>query len=149
MPHVPWLALIAVLYAQQPSAAPAPAARLDYEYFKARVQPIFLYKRAGHARCYVCHRGTGTGTTYLQFLSPGAAMWDEEQSRKNFDAVRRLVVPGKPEASRLLRHPLREEAGGDEFHAGGKHWNTREDPEWRILAEWVRGAALTNARGER
>ena len=38
--------LLAVLSAQQP-AAPA----LDYEYFKKNVQPVFLKKRPGHARC--------------------------------------------------------------------------------------------------
>ena len=28
---------------------------LDYEFFKTRVEPIFLKKREGHTRCYVCH----------------------------------------------------------------------------------------------
>ena len=37
-------------------ASPAAVAQsLDYDYFKANVQPIFLKKRAGHARCVVCH----------------------------------------------------------------------------------------------
>ena len=30
-------------------------ASLDYEYFKAKVQPIFMTKRPGHARCIACH----------------------------------------------------------------------------------------------
>ena len=33
----------------------ARAQSLDYGIFKAQVEPIFLEKRAGHARCYVCH----------------------------------------------------------------------------------------------
>ena len=111
---------------------------LDYEFFKTRVQPIFLNKRPGNARCYVCHRGTG-GTTYLQVLTPGATMWDDAQSRKNFDAVRRFVVPGAPLKSKLLMHPLAEHAGGDEFHGGGHHWTSQENPEWQTLAAWVRG----------
>jgi hypothetical protein len=41
-------------FAQAPSAP-----SLDFEFFKTRVQPIFLAKRPGHARCYVCH-STGT-----------------------------------------------------------------------------------------
>src|SRR5262245_28694781 len=40
-----------------PQAAPigpgAPA--LDFETFRTRVQPIFLNRRKGHARCYACH----------------------------------------------------------------------------------------------
>ena len=141
------LLIVAGLFAVQtpPASPPAPplesGVSLDYEFFKTRVQPIFLNKRPGNARCYVCHRGSGgTGTTtYLQLLAPGATMWDEEQSRKNFEAVRRLVAPGAPLRSKLLVHPLAEEAGGDEFHNGGKHWTSQNSPEWQTLAAWVRG----------
>ena len=35
--------------------AAAHGATLDYTFFKERVQPIFLAKRAGHARCVTCH----------------------------------------------------------------------------------------------
>jgi hypothetical protein len=117
----------------QSKAAPA----LDFEFFKARVQPLFLTKRPGHARCYVCH---STGTTFrLERLSPGATTWNDEQSRRNFESVKRLVVPGDWQASRLLTHPLAPEAGGDPFHSGGKHWDSQSNPEWQVLAEWVNG----------
>jgi hypothetical protein len=39
----------------------------------------------------------------------------------------------------MLMHPLAAEAGGDPFHAGGKHWKSRNDPEWKTLAAWVAG----------
>ena len=81
---------------------------LNYEFFKTNVQPVFLKKRPGNARCLVCHRSGGV--TYLQPLSPGATTWDEEQSRKNFEAVKRLVVPGAPLKSKLLMHPLAEDS---------------------------------------
>ena len=131
------LALLPVFMAllvQQP--APAPSS-LDFEYFKARVQPIFTTKREGHARCVSCH---SAGTTMrLEPLSPGAATWSEEQSRKNFEAVRLKVIPGNPDSSRLLLHPLAVEAGGDPSHDGGRHWLSKNDPEWQTLAAWVRG----------
>ena len=110
---------------------------LDYEVFKTRVQPIFLNKRPGNARCVSCH--TAGGAAYLQRLEPGQRTWDEEQSQKNFDRVKRLVVPGAPEKSRLLLHPLAVDAGGDEFHGGGKHFMSRDSSEWQVLAAWVRG----------
>jgi len=136
------LAVVTVLFAPQTPQPAAPAVpTLDFEFFKVRVQPIFLTKRPGSARCYVCHRGTG-GVNYLQILAPGAATWDDEQSRKNFDAVRRFVRPGNPTGSRLLMHPLAEEAGGDEFHGGGRHWMSQDNPEWKMLAAWVRGETL-------
>jgi hypothetical protein len=40
-------------------------------------------------------------------------------------------------------HPLAEEAGGDEFHGGGRHWTSQDNPEWKILAAWVSGQAGT------
>src|SRR6201997_5503269 len=115
----------AALFAQEPAGAP-----LDYAFFRDRVQPIFLAKRAGHARCIACHEN---GTPRLQELSPGASTWNEEQSRKNFEAWQRVVAPGDPLASRLLMHPLAAAGGGDPFHAGGKHWKSQNDPEWQTL----------------
>jgi len=122
--------------AAQQTAAPAQPS-LDYEYFKTRVQPIFLKKRPGHARCVACH-GQGTPMR-LQPLDPGATTWTEEESRMNFDAVRRVaVVPGSLK-SKLLLHPLAEDAGGDFYHNGGKHFASQNDPEWQTLRNWVMG----------
>ncbi len=129
------LLMPAWVIAQQPS--------LDYEFFKARVQPIFLAKRPGHARCVACHVG-GTPMR-LQPLSPGGAGWNDEDTRKNFEAVRRMVVPGSAK-SQLLVHPLAEEAGGDFFHNGGKHWASQNDPEWQTLKAWVLGQTSGTAK---
>jgi hypothetical protein len=131
--------LVAQVLAQAPPALAQSQAQasLDYEVFKTRVQPIFLNKRPGNARCVSCH--TSGGAAYLQRLAPGQTTWDEEQSQKNFDRVKRLVVAGAPDKSRLLLHPLAVEAGGDDFHGGGKHFMTRDNPEWQVLAAWVKG----------
>jgi hypothetical protein len=122
--------------AQQAATPSASSTALDYEFFKTRVQPIFLVKRPGHARCISCH-ASGTPLR-LQPLSPGSTSWNDDETRKNFDAVRRAVVPGSLK-SRLLIHPLAEEAGGDFFHSGGKHWTSQDDVEWQTLKTWVMG----------
>ena len=124
---------------QQPTSSPS----LDFEFFKTRVQPMFTTKRPGNARCVSCH-AFGT-PMQLQPLPPDSGTWNDEQSRKNFDVIRLRVVPGNPEASRLLRHPLAESAGGDPHHDGGKHWASKDDPEWQTLAAWVRGETLHTA----
>jgi len=127
--------VLAGLLAQQP-VSPAPSTpALDYTFFKARVQPIFLAKRPGHARCVACH-GQGTPLR-LQALTPGSTAWTEEQSRKNFEAVQRVARNGMQ--SRLLVHPLEESAGGDFYHSGGKHFTSQSDPEWMTLKAWVMG----------
>jgi hypothetical protein len=118
-------------------AAPAAAQSLDYSSFKTKVEPIFLKKRAGHARCVVCHAGANNAFR-LERLNPGAKTWTEDQSRKNFEVVSALAAPGDDTAL-LLRHPLAPEAGGDAFHSGGRQFASKNDPDWKTLARWARG----------
>lgn len=70
-------------------------------------------------------------------IAEGSRTWTEAQSKKNFEVVSKLVVPGKPLESPLLLKPLATAEGGAPTHAGGKHWKTKEDPEFKILSEWV------------
>lgn len=135
---------VGLLFVQQAAGQSSDSSRgdapeLDFLFFKEKVQPIFLEKRTGHARCVTCHTHR---IPPLVELSPGATTWDSEQSRKNFEVWKLYVVPGKPLESRALLHPLAKEAGGDPFHAGGKHWASQADPEWQTLAAWVRGQKL-------
>jgi hypothetical protein len=143
MPVALLLLFVAALLTQYPAAAapqaqaPPAASALDYEFFKTKVQPIFLAKRDGHTRCVSCHsKGT---PMRLQALSPGATTWSEEQSRMNFRVVQARAVPNNITSSKLLLHPLLAEGGGDFYHSGGKHWNSFLDPEWQTLANWVCG----------
>ncbi|PYS02255.1 MAG: hypothetical protein DMG12_14160 [Acidobacteria bacterium] len=149
MPVALLLLLVAALLTQQP-ASPALQAQepgstagsaLDFEFFRTKVQPIFLAKREGHTRCVSCHsKGT---PMRLQALSPGATTWNEEQSRKNFQVVVTRVVPYNLLQSRLLVQPLVSEGGGTFYHSGGKHWNSFLDSEWQTLANWVCGRKTT------
>jgi len=130
-----WLMLI---FWMQSAAPQPPKPALDYELFKAKVQPLFTEKRPGHARCSTCH---STGTAFrLQPLPSGRAAYTDEESQKNFQMASRFVAPGEPAKSRLLLMPLAHEAGGTEFHPGGKHWMSQDDAEWKALAEWVKTA---------
>ena len=70
------------------------------------------------------------------------ALVARQHSHTCVPAQNRFVVPGRPLKSKLLIHPLAEEAGGDEFHGGGHHWKSQDDPEWQTLAAWVRGEKL-------
>mgnify|MGYP001385709875 FL=1 len=127
---------LTALLTQQPASSSA--VTLDFDYYKANVEPIFLERNPGFTRCVVCHSGEGR-VGFLEELSPNATMWDDEQSRLNFEAVSRLVSPGQPLASRLLMHPLEPDAGGDEFHNGGRQFASQDDPNFKTLAAWVNG----------
>ena len=113
-------------------------ATLDLDYFTANVEPIFLQKKAGFTRCVVCHSDGGR-VSFLQELAAGADAWSAEESRLNFEAVSELVTPGDPTTSRLLLHPLEPDAGGDEFHNGGRQFASRDDPWFKTIEAWVLG----------
>jgi hypothetical protein len=124
------------------AAAPTNAKpTLDYGFYKSRVEPIFLRKKAGHVRCVVCHSDNNSAFK-LEHLADGARGYTDEQSHKNFDTVSKLVNPGDPMVSRLLMHPLAPEGGGDVFHSGGRQFMSVKDPDWKTLAAFVNGATL-------
>ena len=117
----------------------AAAQTLDFEVYRTKVEPIFAKKRGAHARCVSCHSASNSAFK-LQELPEGAKGWTEEQSRINFASVSKLVVPGDPLKSRLLRHPLAQDAGGDLFHSGGRQFTSQSDPDWQTIADWIRSA---------
>src|SRR5258708_17937458 len=111
-PHTPTFPLARALPSAatsnlSPRAAPAP----DYDFFKTRVQSVFLEKRPTHTRCYICHAESNNGFR-LEKLSPGADAWTDEQSRKNFEMASKLVNPGDPDTIPLLMQPLAPDGGG-------------------------------------
>ena len=103
------------------TSAPTAEVALDYDIYRSRIEPIFLKKRPGHGRCYVCH-AEANNAFRLQKLSPGSKSWSEEQSQRNFQSIAALVVAGDPDASN-----------------GGRQFSSKDDPDWKILAQWVRG----------
>ena len=140
--HTATIALAGVLVA---AAAPYMTSRaaptLDYDFFKTRVQSVFLEKRPTHTRCYICHAESNNGFR-LERIAPGESFWTEEQSRKNFEMASKLVNPGDPDTSRLLMQPLAPEGGGNVFHSGGRQFASKDDPNWKTLADWVNGKKL-------
>jgi hypothetical protein len=128
-------ARLAILTVVTSVAQLAIAQTLDYEVFKTTVEPVFAKKRPGHARCVACHSAANNAFK-LQPLAEGAT-WTEEQSRRNFESVSKLVSKTNPKASLILMHPLAHEAGGDEFHSGGRQFLSKDDPDWKAIAAWI------------
>jgi len=118
------------------------AADLDYEFFKAKVEPIFLMKRPGHSPCVVCH-AEANNQLHLEKLPEGQSTWTDEQSHKNFDVVSKMInAVDDPLTAKILLHPLAPEAGGDAFHSGGRQFKDRNDPQWKVIAAFAKGAKL-------
>ena len=126
-------AIAAVVRAQEPG--------LDFQTYRTRVEPLFAKTRGPlNGPCFVCHTKV-TSRLRLQPFSPGAMSWTEDQSRRNFESVSRVVSPGDPSQSQLLLRPLAVDAGGSPIHPGGKVWQSRDDAEWKTVAEWIRAAS--------
>ena len=138
---------VAVALAVQAGSAVAAETSPDYEYYKVRVEPIFLRKKPGHTRCVVCHAESNNAFR-LQKLAPGNKTWTDEQSRANFEVVSKLVVPGNLAASLLLIYPLAPEAGGGAFHNGGRQFASKDDPDWKTLNRWANGQKLAAGKGK-
>ena len=135
--------LLASVFLCSSAIAQSKAIEPDFAFFMNEVQPIFLAKRGNNVRCIQCH--TTSSGFRLQPLDEHAFFWTEEQSRMNYASASAFIAPGAdPLKSRFLTHPLAASAGGDPFHGGGKHFANRNDPEWRIMADWVAG--LTQRR---
>jgi hypothetical protein len=139
-----WALLIALL-SQQPAPSSTAPPPLNYDFFKTKVQPVLLAKRPGRARCVSCHSSPHIALFHLRPLSPGSTTWNEEESRRNFEETKLMVLAGNLK-SPLLTHPLAEEAGGDFFHSGGKQFSSQNDPEWQVLKAWVLGETASNGR---
>ena len=121
----------------QAASSPTTSSSLDYEFFRTKVEPVFLTKRPGHTRCVVCHT-TNNAPFHLVPLLRGSTTWNEAQSRQNFQLVQRVAIPGSLE-SPLVHHPLAQEAGGDPHHGGGQQFASQQDPAWLALKAFVMG----------
>ena len=127
-----------------PAARFTPPAQptLDFEFYRSCVQRVFSTPKPGQLPCTSCHGGGQAG------FAPEAAngtSWTEPEARRGFQAISRLIVPGNPEQSRWLLKPLHPDGGGSYTHNGVRRWQSRSDPEWQMLAAWVRGERTGNS----
>ncbi|MEW6321208.1 MAG: hypothetical protein AB1635_08965 [Acidobacteriota bacterium] len=128
------LAWIRSLPADRYVAAAEPP--VDFEFFRSCVQQVFATPREGHITCSNCHAAGLIG--FAPVPASGAA-WSDQEARRAFSVITRLIIPGNPEQSRFLLKPLHPDGGGSYTHNGPRRWQSRDDPEWRMLAAWVRG----------
>ena len=76
------LALLAALLFEQAASSPASSQPspppLDYDFYRAKVEPLFLEKRPGHARCVTCHAGSATLSRYWLSTGPYHLMKNDD-----------------------------------------------------------------------
>jgi len=109
---------------------------IDFEFFRACVQPVFANPREGHIKCSNCH---ADGMIGFAPVPQNGSTWTDQEAQRAFSTITRLILPGNPEQSRFLLKPLHPDGGGSYTHNGPRRWQSRKDPEWQMLAGWVRG----------
>jgi hypothetical protein len=109
---------------------------LDFTFFRSCVQQVFATPREGHIKCSECHSGGLVG-----FAPPpqNGKAWSDEEAKRAYTSISRLIIPGNPDQSRFLLKPLHPDGGGSYAHNGVRRWQSKSDPEWQMLAGWVRG----------
>jgi hypothetical protein len=120
---------------------PAPEPTVDFTFFQSCVQKVFATPREGHISCSSCHAGGLAG-----FAPPpqDGKSWSDAEAKRAFQSISRLIIPGNPEQSRFMLKPLHPDGGGTYTHNGVRRWQSRDDPEWQMLAGWVRGERKGN-----
>ncbi|HEX5481132.1 MAG TPA: hypothetical protein VFZ08_00735 [Terriglobia bacterium] len=118
----------------------------DFNYFTAFVQPLFVKKYGGGA-CVDCHTPQRNSSGKFRILAPGPdGRYTLEQSRTNFASVLAVIDRQDPMKSKLLLKPLdpttREGTLRGMHHDGGVFWHDQYDPNFEIVADWLKGAKL-------
>ena len=82
---------------------------IDFEFFRACVQPVFANPREGHIKCSNCH---AEGIIGFAPVPENGSTWSEQEAKRAFSTITRLILPGNPEQSRFLLKPLHPDGGG-------------------------------------
>ena len=143
------VALFGLVGCQDGLEDPKPLTALDEPYFRCKVQPILTKS----CSAFACH---GDARRYYRvFARNRLRVRGSEKDRNaaltalergsNFDASRAFVDMNAPRESLLLSKPLDIQAGGS-FHRGAELFNggdvytDRNDPDFKTLEAWTRGA---------
>ena len=116
--------------------------RLDFEFFRRFVQPIFFAIGPDGQACVDCHLNHGI----LNLQSPKEGLDPEQVARHNYRSTLRVVDLAEPEQSLLLRKPLSDAAtegivGGGLSHGGDVRWPERKRSRaYQLILQWLNGA---------
>ncbi len=143
VPPAPPQPRLASLTGEKVSLANVP---FDFNYFTAFVQPLFDKKYGGEA-CVDCHTPESSNPGKFRILAPGpSGRYTLEQSRINFVSVLSVIDRKDPMESKLLLMPLnpttREGTIRGLHHDGGVFWQNQYDPDFEIVADWLKDAKL-------
>ncbi len=118
----------------------------DFNYYTAFVQPLFV-KKYGNESCVDCHTPEANASGSFRVRPPGPeGRYTLQQSKVNFASLLPVIDRQHPERSKLLLKPLNPLTQEGQIkglnHDGGAFWADQYDPDFQIVANWLRGAKL-------
>jgi hypothetical protein len=149
VPPPPPAPRLASLTGEKISMADVP---FDFNYFTAFIQPLFVKNYNGQA-CIDCHTPSSADAGKFRILAPDAnGRYTLQQSEVNFVSLLAVINRKDPMQSRLLLEPLnpttREGAVRGLHHDGGVFWQNQYDPDFQLMAAWLKGAKLEDPPGK-
>jgi hypothetical protein len=119
--------------------------RLSLSTFRDKVNPLFYQAGEDGHSCVQCH----ANHTVLRIAEPDAKQSSEDALIVNYNSALKVVNPGDPESSLILRKPRspRGQGGADASsptgltHVGGPRWASAEHPAYRAILAWLREAS--------
>ncbi len=140
------VALMGALAASHLIASRETPPKLDYEFFKSRVEPVFLTKRPDHARCYACHVESNNAFHLREAFTRGARL----DRRAIAPQLRNAIDTREPRRSRYqpaaASPAWRPKAAAMCITPADGSSPSKRDPAWRTLAAWVNGATLASPK---
>jgi cellulose synthase operon protein C len=126
---------------------------LSFSTFRKTVNPFFYRTGEDRQACANCH-----GNHTILRIAPASPSGEEsiEQLMVNYNSALKVVNPGEPEASLVLRKPRSPHgAGGADptsptglTHVGGARWESTESPAYKAILDWIREASQPAAGHE-
>lgn len=110
----------------------------DPIYFEERIQPVY----AANCGTSGCHGSPGSGRLILE-RPDFQGRYSLDATERNLKTTLQFVEFGKPMESRLVLKPLKEREGGLP-HTGKQYDFGKDSEEYRLFADWIRGAELTD-----
>ena len=112
---------------------------LDYNVFKANIQPIFDSRGCSNSNCHYRDKSNpnvgGPGGS-LRIFNCATSPCTEDESQANFDSASGMADIASPTSSKLLLKPLAVSAGGIQ-HLGGDIFLNTTDPDYLTILGWI------------
>lgn len=112
---------------------------LDYDYYREKVEPLFVELGSDGSSCATCHN---THAVFNLKPLPSNGQYGLAESRHNYANALKVIDVDDPSRSLMLLKPISPRQTNEDTgfgHAGGVRWQQGANSEqWKLVYEWIR-----------